>query len=161
MPLFPGILPGSNLSFIQLLDSRSSGVAGGSFTANAWTPRTINTIKSDQTGLVTLSSNTFILPEGTYYLDAKAYFYLPNYAKLRLRNTTDNSTLLLGMTTFSYVASSGIINPLSGIFSIAASKNLQIQYLVNSSNLQPANTGDAAGFTVDEIYLTADFFKLS
>ncbi|OUL28281.1 hypothetical protein BV378_07615 [Nostoc sp. RF31YmG] len=152
---------GTNLKYIQLLDSRSSGTAGGSHTANSWLPRTINTIATDQTAQVTLSSNTFVLPAGTYWLDCKAAFYLANAHRLRLQNTTDNTTILLGMSAWNFVSASDFINCLSGCFTIAASKSLQIQYRVTGTNIQSPNLGDPTSFGVNEIYLTADLFKLS
>ncbi|OUL34105.1 hypothetical protein [Nostoc sp. 106C] len=160
MPLFQTV-SGTSIQYIQLLDSRSSGTQGGSFTANAWSPRPINTIATDETGLVTLSTNTFVLPAGKYWLDCKAAFYLGNAQRLRLQNTTDNTTILLGMSVWNFVSASDFINTLSGMFTISAAKNLQIQYRVNSTNLQSPNLGDATSFSVNEIYLMADLFKLS
>ncbi|OUL28783.1 hypothetical protein [Nostoc sp. 106C] len=152
---------GTNLKYIQLLDSRTSGTAGGSFTSGSWQPRTVNTVATDQTSQVTLSSNTFVLPAGTYWLDCKAAFYLGNATKLRLQNTTDNTTILLGLSAWGFNSSFDSINFLSGCFTIGSSKNLQIQYRVSGTNIQSPNLGDAVSFGVNEIYLIADLLKFS
>lgn len=150
---------GGSTKCIQLLDKRISGTNGGSFTANTWTPRTVNTIQSDQVGSTTLSSNTFVLPSATYWLNAQSYFYLPNYARMRLQNVTDNVTLLLGLVTWDNNGAGGNYNPLSGLFTVDSSKNLQLQYYVTSTNIQAANLGDASSIGT-EIYTTIDLFKV-
>ncbi|MEH1829530.1 MAG: hypothetical protein V7L22_30040 [Nostoc sp.] len=151
---------GSSLQFIQLADKRSSGIPGGNFAANVWKERTVNTIAHDDTASVTLSSNTFVLPPGSYWIDAKAYFYLSNYSQMRLYNTTDNTVLALGITAWNTVSNGGYLNHVSGYFTVASGKNLQLQYHVSASNLQSANTGDAAGNGNDEIYALIDIFKV-
>ncbi|OYE06261.1 hypothetical protein [Nostoc sp. 'Peltigera membranacea cyanobiont' 232] len=152
-------ISGGGLLISQLADIRPNGVSAGSAIQNTWTSRTINTVRSDDIGL-TLANNTITLGTGKYYLNCNAEFYLPVAARLRLQNTSNNSTVLLGMASYSYASYEATDCHLSGVFSLESSSNLQIQYYFYGSNLQVHNLGVNSACGVDKVYLLADIFKV-
>ncbi|AFY34876.1 hypothetical protein [Calothrix sp. PCC 7507] len=156
-----GINSGDNqASYIQLLDSRTSGEAGGSPTRNSWAARNINTIQIDETLQVSLNTSTFTLPSGKYYLSCQANFYRSGETKLRLRNTTDNVSALLGLNNY-ITGDNALVTTLSGEFTIAASKDFQIQYFVPSyASTSSSGLGTPCATGENEIYLIADIWKL-
>ncbi|MEH1885869.1 hypothetical protein [Nostoc sp.] len=64
------------------------------------------------------------------------------------------------MTSYSYGSYEASDCRLSGVFNLANSTNLQIQYHFSGSNLQVHNLGVNSGCGVDEVYLLADIFKV-
>ncbi|MBD2202758.1 hypothetical protein H6G33_17925 [Calothrix sp. FACHB-1219] len=157
MPLFNNSI--SSNKIIHLVDSRPSGTNGGG-TASGWNDRVINSIRKDDTGLVTLSNNQFVLPAGNYSISAVASFYKSYETKLRLFNNTDSSTLLVGLNSYIGNLDSGLIALLDGVFEITANQSLSIQYRANNTNMATIGVGAAAGFGVEEIYLSASLQKL-
>ena len=145
---------------MQLQFQQTSGTAGGSSSAGAWTTYPLNTEVIDTGNHNTLTSNHFVLDAGTYDLQASAAMYLGAQGKLRLRNTTDGATVLVGMSNYSSTASgsTGALE-LSGRFTIAASKNLELQYWSNGG--QATNgLGVATSSGEVEVYADVQLFKV-
>jgi hypothetical protein len=102
---FPGAF-GAKLFHIR--DERPSGTDGDTLTVSTWNPRAINTEKADDLGL-TASGNQLSLPAGTYWIEVEALTQFSGLgnngstqsgmSKLRLRNVTDASTLIVGFGT--------------------------------------------------------------
>lgn len=112
-------------------EQQTSGTNGGSSVATTWTTRTLNT-KVDNTGIInSLSSNTIVLDKGTYRISAQSPFYASNAVKLRLRNTTDNTTALVGGSY--YCGTLGATATLDGEITITSTKSFQIQYYTSTS----------------------------
>jgi hypothetical protein len=154
-----GITSGSNDSkYIQLLDQRASGVNGGTPTTGSWSNRIINTIATDQTSEVTLSSNNFILPSGNYWIDVKAFFYRALEVQLRLFDVTENALILTGINNYVGNIDAGLYTSLSGFFVVGSGKSLAIQYRCNNA-VTGIGLGLANSFG-NEIYLIADIWKL-
>jgi hypothetical protein len=116
-----------------LSDVKASGTAGGSATAGATQTRTLNTIV-DSTGIVTsLASNQFVLPKGTYYIEASAAAYVTDNHRIRLRNITDSSTALLG--TSELCSGVGVYNRsfISGELTITSAKTFELQHYTQTA----------------------------
>lgn len=58
---------------------------------NAWFTRKMNTVLVDTQSIVTLSSNQFTLPAGTWIIDVRAYAYGVARTKSRLYDVTNNT----------------------------------------------------------------------
>ena len=115
-------------------ETQASGTNSGSSVANAWTKRTLNTTnKNDITGC-SIASSVITLPAGSYYVTASAPFHQSNALRLRLQNTSDATTAILGQNAD---AGSGIgltVNAfMTGYFTITASKNFELQYYVTGA----------------------------
>jgi len=113
-----------------LQDVKSVGTAGGSSVTATWSTRTLNTLVDD-TGIITsLTSNQFILPAGTYDFLASAPCFNSNAHKLRIRNITDSTTLLVGSKA--YMGSGQTDSILEGRITLTSAKTLELQHYVSS-----------------------------
>lgn len=157
-----GITGGGSRTYIQLLDSKLSGTNGGTATGQTWTNRIINTINTDETSEVTLNSNLFVLPAGIYEVSARTTFYTLNNTKIRLQNTTDNTTLLYGTNSY-FNPGAGVYGQqfLTGKFTIGETKEIALQYWTQSGfNSNQFNLGGQVGDGSPEIYTVIDLWKV-
>lgn len=149
--------------YILIRDEKAAGTAGGTFTAGAWRTRDLNTIVTDETGEVTLSSNAFTIPAGTYEVLAYAPALFVRVHRARLQNTTDGSTTLLGSNAFT--PDDPVSNPdnrsfVSGKFTITASKTFELQHRAEQTQ---ATAGFGVGFDlgVVEVYTVVELIKVA
>jgi hypothetical protein len=148
--------------YLQYRDEKAQNTTGGTFTSGAWRTRTLNTEVTDVGGYGSLSSNQITLSSGTYKIYAIAPAYAVDRHQIRLQNVTDATTILVGTSCFSYHNSgSGFDSNLSviqGVFTIGASKALEIQH-----QCQTTQSGDglgvAANFTT-EVYTVVELWKI-
>jgi hypothetical protein len=147
---FQALFMGPQTIFLQ--DQKASGTAGGTFTELAWRTRDLNTKVIDETGLVTLSANQFVLPAGSYEIYVAAPAYSCSTNRVRLQNISDSSTVVQGPNRESSDVA-GTADPLLGKFTITASKTFEIQHYCNVT--QSTNGfGRAVGSGASEIYTT-------
>ncbi|QEX18479.1 hypothetical protein FRZ44_37860 [Hypericibacter terrae] len=154
----------AKLSYAKYSYTVSSGTSGGGgVAANAWTQLALNTEDSDPDGVGALSANRVTLAAGTYRVRGWCTFG-PMLAAgvgfgIRLRNITDGTTVLVG--GHSVGGSTGNIvmtTPLEGIFTVAGSKALELQYWCNSTS---ASLGAALTTGEVEVYRVLEFEKLA
>jgi len=131
--------------------------AGSSVTG--WQTRPLNSKKIDTNSLVSLSSNRVTFTAGTYYCQATAPAFGANNHKLRLRNVTDNVTLIVGSSEYAYQPSIiGNTARLVGQFTIAAGKALELQHYIAY-----ARANDGLGTSVSsgevEVYAILECWK--
>ncbi len=86
---------GNSVQTTVITDVKSIGTNGGTFTKNIWQTRTLNTIVQSHAG-ITLSANRITIPAGTYYIHAHVPAYRVDNHQARLRNITDNTTVVVG-----------------------------------------------------------------
>jgi len=113
-------------------ETQAQNTAGGTSTATTWTKRTLNTTIVNNIG-ATLTTSVIELVAGTYVVDAVSPFLAGAEVGIRLRNTTDSTTAIQGTNT--YLNPTGIVGgyaQLNGLFTIAATKNFELQYYVTS-----------------------------
>lgn len=153
----------TSASVLVLQDQKSSGTAGGTFTAGAWHTRDLNTEVLDEIGS-TLSSNQFTLPAGTYeiYSEHATAFVLCHQAKLY--NVTDASDTIMGTMTSSSAASgspqaTGTNATVVGKFTIAGTKTFEIRHRCESTR-SGDGFGNAGSFGT-EIYSTVMIRKVA
>lgn len=149
-------------SLLHVVDQKTSGTAGAAATASTWNVRVLNTVLTNNISGASLSSNTITLPAGTYYIDAHAGTTLSNGSKARLRNTSDNSTTIVGTSEYGNASTSTSRNEtyrsrVEGQFTIASSKNFQLQHWVASAN---GDFGEAVSSGEVEIYAVVQIWKL-
>lgn len=155
----------SNSPYWILIDRKTNGTAGGTFTSADWRTRDLNTtIGSNTITGSSLSSNQFTLPSGTYKIFVSAPSYYTGNHKAKLRNITDSSDTILGSNERSAISGvndgSQTCSVINGIFTIASSKTFEIQHRCQTS--QSTNGfGNAMSFSVDEIYTQVEIRKLA
>jgi hypothetical protein len=159
----------------------SSGTDGGTLTDSTWNTRAIDTEKTDDL-TITLSGNQFTLAAGTYYLDATITTNFsgttlrgtnsPIKCAARLRNITDSTTTLNGLSSRNYNVDDGggsngsteytMVNTISGRFTIVGSKTFEIQTwpVAGSSLSSPViKAGKAVSSGENEVYLDVKLWK--
>ena len=111
-------------------DQKAANTAGGTATSGSWLTRTLNTEVYDNIGIA-LAANQLTVPAGTYDIDAVAQHFNVDLARIRLRNITAGTTILLSDNMYGSAANAGSSNPrIQGRFTIAVSSALEIQYRV-------------------------------
>ncbi len=135
---------------LHLQDQRTSGTAGGTSTSGSWQIRTLNTKPTDTIGS-TLSSNTFTLPAGTYFIDAKMFAFYCQNVQSRLYNITDSDVTLYGLTCHYSAGSTASVSPVSGTFTITAQKTFRIETRVTTTRASDGY-GVASSFGSPELY---------
>ena len=141
-----------------LQDQKTNGSNGGGATGGAWNTRTLNTSVIDQIG-VSLGSNQFTLPAGTYYVEISTPACQVNNHRCRLYNVTTSSTVLLGTSECAQNANPSNMSNRSFIdsyFTSVASGVYRIDHWCNTSFATQglgmnATSGDVEIFTTVKI----------
>ena len=117
----------------------ASGTAGQTFTASTYNKTNLNTLEINNITGASLSSSVVTLPAGTYIVEWEVITVGDNGVQTRLRNTSDGSTIMVGgsvsqVGNISLARSSeATLNSTGkGVFTIAASKNIELQTYINS-----------------------------
>ncbi len=152
---------GQQRAYILLKDIKADGTLGGTFTAGDWRTRDLNTISHDDTGQVSLSSNQFVLPAGTYEITARAQAFACGRNKLRLRNITTTADVIIGNGMFAkQTSSSNTMSALDGKFTITSGTTFEFQH---RCTVTQANQGLGVETTygVEEVYAVVQLWKVT
>lgn len=103
---------------------------GGTSTATTWTKRVLNTVMTNEITGASLASDQITLPAGTYEIHASAPILDAFRFQLRLRNTTDNATLVVGTSENMGGTDDISRGHVDGRFTIDGIKVLEFQYWV-------------------------------
>lgn len=148
------------LQLLHVREIQTSGTTGSTAAGSAtWATCVINSTPTNEITSASVSSNVISLPAGTYFIDANVTFGRNGnniVAKLRLRNTSDSTTAILGLN--SSVNSTNDILSLRGRFTIAGTKNHELQIYGSSgggSAPQALSSGES------EVYLDAMIWKIA
>ena len=140
-------------------DMKPTGTNGGTFTANAWQTRTLNTLSGANSADVTLNANQVTLQQGTYLIEAVAPAYDVAEHHVRWRNVTDGTDAIVGSPLNSNDTSN--TSRLSGHVVVGASaKTFELQHRCLLTR-ETVGFGLASGFNVDEVYAVVTITKLS
>lgn len=91
----------SFVSYAVIADVKTSGTDGGTFTSGAWRTRDLNTEIFDPDGIVSISSNQFILAAGNYLIEWLAPAVRIGEHKARLYDVTGDVSVQIGNNAFS------------------------------------------------------------
>ena len=126
---------GKFASYAIIADQKSANTLAGTFTSGAWRTRDLNTEVADADGIVSISSNQFILQAGTYLLIARAPAYHVSRHQLRLQNITDSSSVEYGMGQYTYTSDDvQTFDILITRFTISGAKTFELQHRCESSH---------------------------
>jgi hypothetical protein len=141
-------------------ETQASNTQGGGSVASTWTKRTLNTTVVNNITGASIATSVITLPAGSYLVSASAPCYESNAFKIRLQNTTDATTAILG--TSEYDGSSAVATRtfLTGFVTITGTKNFELQHWVQTTRANlgfgyPTNAG------VSEIYSTIQIRKVA
>jgi hypothetical protein len=151
---------GTAFNYAYIKDIKPNGTSGGSFISGAWRTRDLNNLDTNIAGL-TLVSNQFTLPAGSYDILANVPFFSVNRAQSKLRNITDGTDQLIGSQSFSYDNSLGINESfIRGFFTISEPKTFEIQ-----NRCEQTKTGNGLGvdgnFGAVEIFTQVKLIKIN
>lgn len=165
----------------HIRDERTSGTDGDTLTVSTWNTRTLQTESVDDL-TITTSGNQISLVAGTYYVEAEAVTRYTGtlerntseaiVSKLRLRNITDSTTLVIGPAVkFNLVDDGGGNNQqfdidlqtrLSQRFVLSGTKSIALQnWVTNTTSSPTVRGGKAVSSGENEIYAEVKLWKLS
>jgi len=133
-------------------ETQSAGTSGGTFTSGSYVKRTLNTTVVNTITGASIAASVITLPAGTYEVHATAPAYDVDRHKMRIRDTTNSTTLAIGNPL---IATSGtdVSNQSSvmGSFTLAGSANIEVQHRCGTT--RAANgLGVEGGFGDNEVY---------
>jgi len=112
-------------SFMVVSYQVGSTTDGGTATGGSFQTRPLNTVNYNGITGASLASNRVTLPAGNYLVNACASAFIVNQFRLRLRNITASSDLVLGVLT----EAAGIENNgnLLGQFTLSSTSDVELQ----------------------------------
>jgi hypothetical protein len=119
-------------NLLHIVHESADGTSGGASVASAWTKGTISTIKTNEITSATLSSDVISLPAGDYYAQCNAYLTNSGYIQIRLRDTTNSASLVVGTNGYceGSASTTGFAN---GRFTLSGTANVELQYYVTTA----------------------------
>jgi len=99
----------------------------------SWTKLGIDTVRTNEVSGASLSSSVITLPAGTYFSMSTVQFYRTADYNARLRNVSDGIDLIIGSGGHTWEQPNDAVTPaahLNGRFTLAAQKNVELQYYV-------------------------------
>ena len=151
---------GRRFEQILLENRQTNGNDAGTPTGASWNKLDLNTEVIDTANNCSLASGVLTLQPGTYLALGNGVNHRGDTSKLRLRNTSDSVSTLIGMNSYSASAGvyAGINTNLTGQFTITAAKNFELQawYESGTTNALGIHTTDAE----IEVYASLELLKL-
>ena len=146
---------------LHVREQQASGTDAGTFTSGAWQTRVLNTTPTNTITGASLASNQVTLPAGTYRVEASAPGVQVNTHKLRLRDTTGGTTLVVGNNATTLSGNpSGSVAHLRGQFTLAGASVLELQHWCNSTK-STNGLGASASSGEVEVYAEAFFERIA
>lgn len=118
----------SSPTILHAQHQRASGTSGGTATAATHNTVPMTQVTNTIAG-ASVASNQITLPAGTYRVRGYTMAHKTGGSRIRLRNVTDGTTLLLGASNFvdtSATSGSGTF-PIFGQFTLAGTKAIELQ----------------------------------
>lgn len=135
----------------------ANGTAPPNSVVATWNTRVLNQEQADDGGIVALAANRITLAAGTYRVRGHAPAHQVARHKLRLRNVTDNVTLLVGSSAFLNNNTSVTHSFIDGQITVAAGKQLELQHFTELAQA----LGIAASSGEIEVYAVIEFTKVA
>ena len=150
----------NNVPFALYVLEQSDGTDGGTATSGSYTKITI-TEDTDTGGFASVSSGVVTLIAGTYEVNAEVCFNAVNGCRIRLRNTTDSSNAAISNTGNAGASAHNVYLPMTGRFTITASKAFELQYFVETTVSTTGLGEDDAITAGTERYVSVELRKIS
>lgn len=152
----PGELP-----TLLVTDQKANNVEGGTSVTATQNQRDLNTVEKNTITGASLAADQVTLPAGDYHVSALSTGGLSELRiKLRLRDTTGNANLVIGLNIFNDQSDPGVFMcGLDGFFTLGVESVLELQMFTQIG--KATNGMGLAGNSGDpEIYTTLQFEKL-
>ena len=148
-------------SYAIIADTKSAGTHGGQPpNTSDFNKRDLNTEIADPDGIVSISSNSFVLQAGSYYIHAMPVGYRMNKHQAMIYNETDSSVVQYGISRNSddYNAGQGTADVYARV-TIGSQKTFGIYH--RCSNTDGEGYGLANSFGTPQTYTIVEIFKES
>jgi hypothetical protein len=146
---------------LHLRDEKAAGTSGGTFTAGSWLTRDLNTVVTNEIAGAGLAANQITLPVGTYYIEASAPARTVNTHQAKLRNVTNSTDDLIGMSETAGTAAA--IQSRSFVFGrlsvTGSSKTFELQHRCQTTRTIDG-LGNAANHGLTEIHSDVRIWKV-
>lgn len=148
-------------SLLHVRHEETSGTAGGASAAATWNVRVLNTQLTNEISGASLAANQITLPAGTYEIRATAPCLNSDRHKLRLRDTTGATDLLIGTSVFTSSAGNNSVGmaELFGRFTLTVTSVLELQHYTQTARASDG-LGIEASASVVEVYADVRIEKL-
>jgi len=156
---------GGNVGALMIVvDEKSAGTNGGTFTSGAWRTRTLNTVRYNGISGASLASNRITLPAGTYELEARAACYWNTVFscehKTRFQQISPSGvTIITGDPGSENMYEMGM-SAISHVFTITQTSIFELQHQI-SDTVASMGLGKAAGFSAVETYAVVKLRKIA
>jgi hypothetical protein len=134
-------------------ETQASGTAGGAAVTGSFQKRVLNTTVVNNITGCSIASSVITLPAGTFVITANSPHFVPQFAKIILRNTTASTNAIIGMSCYSNVGDAVTVALLTGTVTTTAATTFELQYQVTGSTVGQS-LGVQSSFGVSEIYAT-------
>jgi hypothetical protein len=144
-------------TYIAMTEEYPSGTACPDTVTSGWNVRKLNTSKSDITGF-TLANGSITCPPGTYQVAGSAIASQGDNKpyKLRVKDLTSGSTLVLGTSSWANGDDDEVECSINGVFTLTDTHELQLQMYLNSGIMgAPTSSGE------NEVYSSLTLIRLS
>jgi hypothetical protein len=146
--------------FATLSHVLSNGTSFGGAAAATQNTRPLNTLVDSGNLGVTLASNQFTLPAGSYYIEGYSVAHRVGFNKVRLRNITSSSTAIIGTSVNSNTTTGDITTSLlSGQVTLTSSTVFEVQHYTTSANATNG-LGNAVSSGESEVYCNIKITKV-
>jgi hypothetical protein len=146
----PTINPGALIAILE--DQKSSGTSGGSFASGADRTRTLNTAVFNRGSTVSLSSNQFTLPAGSWEIDWSAPGFNVDNHQSMLYDVTAGSVIARGSSEISELAEQDVFTTRSvGNYRVTPSGSNAYEIRHRCQSTDSDGFGPAASFGT-EVY---------
>ncbi|HVE35381.1 MAG TPA: hypothetical protein VNC18_17580 [Gemmatimonadaceae bacterium] len=149
-------------SYAQVSFGQPQNTDGGQTTSGSDQVYPINAEDFDTGSILTVAANTMTVEAGSYYVDGWGTVTQQNArARVKLRDTSNSVDLLLGRSLYQQNLAVEINNNLTvrGRIVLAAQTNVQLHYVVQSSENTSEGLGVATNYYGAEKYAEVTFWK--
>lgn len=145
-------------AYVKVTHTENANTAGGASSSGDWRTLPLNTEDTDTQGKCALTSNQVTLEAGTWRVRGWASLYYSEKAILRLRNVTQDATVLVGPVAVMSSSTTGV-SMVEGIVTVASGDKLELQYRCSRSQSTnglgyPLNWGE------NEVYACLECWKV-
>jgi len=152
---------GGSYDYVLVERQATNDTEGGTAVNASWETLHMNTEVWDTANICSVASYQITLAAGTYDCAITSLFFNTLATSLRLRNITDGSTALMGVTGYN---GNGFQVHINGRFIITAQKTFEVQYYCENAQadygLGPSVGFRTGGYTDTEVYTSAEFKRV-
>ena len=158
---YSGLGASGTYPYVLIVDSKTAGSEGGTFTQGAWRTRDLNTEVQDDDALASISSNQVTLAAGTWYIRARSAHYNVGHTILRLYNITDAAATALRSTS-GWSLDSNFYDVLEGEITIASAKAFELQHRCQVTQADSGfGVNGSSSFSVAEYYSVFEAWRIA